>query len=213
MNTSKSSEQNKMLLGMVLFEGFQLLDVFGPLDVFGFLEDQVKIVLIGEKGEEVKSNVGPIVKLDHTFLNVPKLDILMIPGGAGTRREVGNAEFLNGIKTLAELTPNVATICTGSAILAKTGLLDGRRATTNKRAYQWATAQSNKVNWVPEARWVEDGKYLTSAGVSAGIDMALGLVAKLFGKELAESIALRAEYEWHNDPQYDPFAKLNGLVS
>lgn len=212
MNTAKSSEQKKMLLGMVLFDGFQLLDVFGPLDVFGFLGDQVKIIMIGEKGEAVKSIAGPVVKLDHTFLNLPKLDIMMIPGGAGTRRAVNNITFLNAIRALAEDTANVATICTGAAILAKTGILDGRRATTNKRSYQWATSQSDQVNWIPEARWVEDGKYFTSSGVSAGIDMALGLMAKLFGRDVAENIALRAEYEWKNDPQYDPFAKLNDLV-
>lgn len=213
MKAVNSFEQKKMLLGMVLFDGFQLLDVFGPLDVFGFLEDQVKIVLIGENGEEVKSNAGPVVKLDYTFLDLPKLDILMIPGGAGTRREVNNITFLNVIRSLAQDTANVATICTGAAVLAKTGILDGRRATTNKRSYEWATSQSDQVSWIPEARWVEDGKYFTSSGVSAGIDMALGLVAKLFGSNVAENIALRAEYEWNSDPQYDPFAKLNNLVS
>lgn len=210
--TFAAPDQQKMLLGMVIFEGFQLLDVFGPLDMFGMLRDKLSIVMIGENGTSVKSSAGPEVKLDYTFANVPKLDIVMIPGGGGTRREVNNAAFLKAFKALAAATPNVATICTGSAVLAKTGLLDGHKATTNKRAYKWATSQSDKVTWIAQARWVEDGKYFTSSGVSAGIDMALALIAKLFGKETAVRIANGAEYEWQDDPHHDPFAKLNGLI-
>jgi len=197
---------------MVVFDGFQLLDVFGPLDVFGSLRDKISIVIIGEKGESVKSSAGPVLKLDFTFANAPKIDILMIPGGGGTRREVKNDAFLKAFKALAEAAPTVATICTGAAILAKTGLLDGHKATTNKRAYAWSTSQGEKVHWVPEARWVEDGKFFTSSGISAGIDMALGLIAKMFGKEMAVSIANGAEYVWNNDPHHDPFAKMNGLI-
>jgi len=202
----------RLILGMVVFEGFQLLDVFGPLDIFGSLRDKVSIIIIGEKGESVKSSAGPVLKLDYTFSNVPKIDILMIPGGAGTRREVKNEAFLNAFRKLAEAAPKVATICTGSAVLAKTGLLDGHKATTNKRAYAWATSQSDKVIWVPEARWVEDGKFFTSSGISAGIDMALGLIANMFGKQTAIRIANGAEYQWIDDPHHDPFAKMNGLI-
>lgn len=204
--------EGKLILGMVVFDGFQLLDVFGPLDVFGSLRDKVSIIIIGEKGESAKSSAGPVLKLDYTFSNAPKIDILMIPGGGGTRHEVNNEAFLKAFAALAESAPHVATICTGSAVLAKTGLLDGHKATTNKRAYTWATSQSDKVTWVPEARWVEDGKFFTSSGVSAGIDMALGLIAKMFGKETAIRIANGAEYVWNDDPNRDPFAKMNGLI-
>jgi transcriptional regulator GlxA family with amidase domain len=203
----------RLTLGMVVFDGFQLLDVFGPLDVFGSLRDKISIVIIGEKGETVKSGAGPVLKLDFTFANAPKVDILMIPGGMGTRREVNNEAFLNAFKALATTATKVATICTGSAVLAKTGLLDGHKATTNKRAYAWATSQSDKVTWIPEARWVEDGKFFSSSGVSAGIDMALGLIAHLYGRDTAIRIANGAEYEWHEDSHWDPFAKMNGLVN
>src|SRR5215217_5793791 len=93
--TSKTESQadGRLVLGMVVFDGFQLLDVFGPLDVFGSLRDKVSIIIVGEKGESVKSSAGPILKLDYTFSNVPKIDVLMIPGG-GTRREVKNEAFL-----------------------------------------------------------------------------------------------------------------------
>jgi transcriptional regulator GlxA family with amidase domain len=202
----------KLVLGMVVFEGFQLLDTFGPLEMFGALKDKVTILMIGEKAGTIKSTAGPAVLVDHTFADVPKLDIVMIPGGAGTRREVDNVPFVSALKKLSEATPNVASICTGSAVLARTGLLDGLKATTNKRSYKWATSQSEKVVWVPQARWVEDGKYFTSSGISAGTDMALALIEKLFGKETAIKIANGAEYEWNRDSHHDPFAKLNGLV-
>jgi transcriptional regulator GlxA family with amidase domain len=201
----------RMKLGMVVFDAFQLLDVFGPLEMFGHIADRVDIVMIAQKAGPVRSAAGPVVVADHDFANAPKLDIVMIPGGMGTRREVDNAPFVEAFRTLAQDTPHVATICTGSAVLARTGLLDGVKATTNKRAWQWATGQGAKVAWVPQARWVEDGKYFTSSGISAGMDMALGLIARLFGADTAQMVANRAEYRWHNDPSDDPFAKLNGL--
>ena len=208
----KASDEKKMILGMVIFEGFQLLDTFGPLEMFGALKDKVTIYMIGEKAGNIKSSAGPAVAVDYTFENAPQLDIVMIPGGMGTRREVNNAPFLASFKSMAESTPHVASICTGSAVLAKTGLIDGLKATTNKRSYKWATSQGEKVKWVAQARWVEDGKYFTSSGISAGTDMALALIDKLFGREIAQKVANGAEYEWNTDPHHDPFAKLNGLV-
>ena len=202
----------KLALGMVVFEGFELLDVFGPLEMFGGVRDKVDIYIIAERMGPVKSSAGPAVVVDRTMADAGALDIVMIPGGGGTRREVNNAAFLASFKALAEATPQVATICTGSAVLARTGLLDGIKATTNKRAYAWATSQGAKVNWVPEARWVEDGKYFSSSGISAGMDMALGLIAKLFGRETAERVANGTEYHWNSDSHVDPFAKMNGLV-
>lgn len=203
----------KTVLGMVVFDGFQQLDVFGPLEMFGDLgADKVQIVTIAQRKGLVTSNGGPAIMADYDFSDAPKLDIVMIPGGAGTRREVNNQPFLDAYRALAQATPHVATICTGSAVLARTGLLDGVKATTNKRAYKWATSQGPKVQWQPQARWVEDGKYFTSSGISAGMDMALGLIARLYGHDAAVEIATRAEYIWNSDPHVDPFAKLNGLV-
>ena len=91
-------------------------------------------------------------------------------------------------------------------MLAKTGLLNGRRATSNKRAMDWVVSVNPAVNWVHRARWVVDGKFYTSSGVSAGIDMALGFLADRFGQEAAEEAALGAEYLWNRDRDNDPFA-------
>lgn len=206
-----ASSARKLIVGMVLFEGFELLDVFGPLEMFGLLRDQVTITLLAEKVGPVRSGAGPVVLADRAFSESGKLDVVLIPGGGGTRREVNNAAFIETVKKLGISTPHVASICTGSAVLAKTGLLDGRTATSNKRAFQWATSQGPNVKWVPTARWVEDGKFYTSSGISAGMDMALGLIEKLFDRATAVGVAQSAEYEWHTDKTWDPFAKLNGL--
>jgi transcriptional regulator GlxA family with amidase domain len=113
--------------------------------------------------------------------------------------------FLRERSRQAEITMSV---CSGSAILAKTGLLDGLRATSNKQFFDLARSQSDKVNWIVEARWVEDGAFATSSGVSAGTDMALGIIARLYGREMAQEIADLTEYEWHSDPTRDPFSKF-----
>ncbi|MCC5068810.1 DJ-1/PfpI family protein [Xanthomonas campestris] len=200
---SKGTAQ--LTLGMVVFDGFQLLDVFGPLDMFGNLDGKVRIVILGEHAGMIASSAGPAVAVDHALDAAPHIDILMVPGGMGTRREVGNTAFIASITRLARSAPHVASICTGAALLARTGLLDGRRATTNKRAFNWVMTQGPKVEWVKQARWVEDGHVFTSSGVSAGTDMALALISKLFGPDAAKQAADIAEYCWNADSTNDPF--------
>src|SRR5258708_39124330 len=195
-----------LVLGAVVFEGFELLDIFGPIEMFGLLRDKVDIVMLAEKA-------GPSVIAERALGESAPLDIIMVPGGMGTRREVNNAAFVSALKQQADNAAHVTSVCTGSAVLAKTGHLDGRQATSNKMAFKWATSQGPAVKWVAEARWVEDGKYFTSSGISAGMDMSLALIAKLFGQETAETVARRAEYAWHQDKSWDPFAKMAGLES
>lgn len=202
----------KTRIGMILFDDFELLDVYGPLSMFGALKDRIDIVTLARAAGTVRSGAGPSVVADLSFAQAPELDILVIPGGMGTRDGVNDPALLNTIRALAGKTPQVATVCTGSGLLAKTGLLDGKRATSNKLAWKWATAQSAKVAWVAKARWVEDGKFLSSSGVSAGTDMALAMIATRYGKDTAQWVADRAEYYWHDDPADDPFAAKNGLA-
>jgi transcriptional regulator GlxA family with amidase domain len=97
-------------------------------------------------------------------------------------------------------------------LVAKTGLLDGHKATTNKLLFKFVTDQRQEVDWIPQARWVESGKFFTASGVSAGMDMSLALINKLYGLEAAEKAALHAEYDWHRDASWDPFAVKHGLV-
>jgi transcriptional regulator GlxA family with amidase domain len=198
-------------MGAVLFEGFELLDFYGPLEMFGLLEGAARITVVAEKTGPVKSSSGPSGMADATMTGSGGFDVLLIPGGIGTRKKMTDSQFLAELKRLAETSCLVATVCTGSLLLARTGLLDGRRATTNKRVFQLVKTNAPKVNWIAQARWVEDGKYFTSSGVSAGMDMALAVIARLRGREKSLEIANRAEYEWHGDSSWDPFAATAGL--
>ncbi len=212
--TAKTEEaaERRWRLGAIVYDRFELLDLFGPLEMFGMLP-QLDITIVAERAGSVASTQGPAVEVDATFEDAPAFDLLLLPGGIGCREEATNEAmraFLGERVPAAELT---TTVCTGSMILAATGLLDGRRATSNKLAFEWVTEQREAVDWVPEARWVEDGDIFTSSGVAAGIDMSLAAIARLFGAETAERVADLTEYEWHREASWDPFAAKNGLVA
>ena len=204
--------RSKRTIGVVLFEDFELLDVFGPLEMFGMAADHFEIRLISEHGGVVASRQGPKSVSDDSFESAPAIDVVLVPGGIGTRREVDNPVLLDWLQQRAQQAELVTSVCTGSALLAKAGVLDGVRATSNKLAFAWAASQSAKVQWQQQARWVEDRKFFTSSGVSAGIDMSLAVIAKLVSHQAAEQAANFAEYDWHRDADWDPFAALHGLV-
>jgi putative intracellular protease/amidase len=195
-------------VGTLLFPGFELLDVFGPLEMFGALPDDYRLEMVAESAGAVASNQGPKAVADVALAEAKPYDILLIPGGLGTRREVDNKVLIDWIGAHAEKSSVVATVCNGAALLARTGLLDRRKATSNKAAFRWVIEQGPNVLWQARARWVADGKYFTSSGVSAGIDMALALIATRNGEETAERVATHAEYRWSRDPNDDPFAAL-----
>jgi transcriptional regulator GlxA family with amidase domain len=195
-------------LGALLFEGFELLDVFGPLEAFGHLAPSGKcqIIMVAERAGAVPSAQGPQAIADYDFANCPKIEILLVPGGFGTRREASNPRLIDFLQRRSAQADLVMSVCTGAGLLARAGLLDGRRATTNKQVFEWPVSQGPRVNWVRQARWVEDGKFVTSSGISAGIDMALAVIGQRFGSDTAEAIAIAMEYEWRRDPDRDPFA-------
>jgi len=193
-------------LGALLFEGFELLDVFGPLEVLGHLKDELRVVTVGDAAGPVASAQGTRAVADVGRADCPPLDVLLVPGGIGTRTRVDDADFLAWLRARADAASIVISVCTGSGLLARAGILDGRRATSNKRAFEWATSQGPHVHWVRRARWVRDGKFWTSSGVSAGMDMTLAFVAERRGRDAADAEARRIEYEWHRDPEDDPFA-------
>jgi transcriptional regulator GlxA family with amidase domain len=201
-------------IGALLFEGFELLDVFGPLEAWGMLASAGgwKVVTTAASAGSVASAQGPRTVADHSLVDCPKLDVILVPGGIGTRREVNNEALLEWLRRRSSEAEVVTSVCTGAALLARAGLLDGRRATTNKGAFGWVVEQGPAVQWIKQARWVEDGPFVTSSGVSAGIDMTLAVIARLVSMEAAERIAVGMEYDWHRDASWDPFAKIHGLV-
>ncbi|MCY1646632.1 DJ-1/PfpI family protein [Caulobacter sp. SL161] len=194
------------VVGIVLYPGFEVLDVFGPVEMWANTPG-LEVVMISQDGGPVRSAQGTVVHADYSFATAPKLAIMMVPGGAGTFSELENPNFLNFLKTKDAETEFTTSVCTGSALLAKAGLLKGRKATSNKALFSLAVDQDPSATWIKRARWVEDGKYFTSSGVSAGTDMALGLVARLKTKAEAQALAKSLEYEWRDDPARDPFAK------
>ena len=197
-------------LGAVLYNDFELLDAYGPLEMFGCLGDQVEIVVIAEQKGPVKSSGGPQTLAEYSFDDAPDLDLILLPGGVGTIPELENEALLGFLRERCPASEITMSVCSGSALLAKAGLLDGLPATSNKMFFSLATTQSDAVDWQEAARWVDAGQYVTSSGVSAGTDMALAVIARLYGDEAAESVARFTEYQWHTDADDDPFkAYLN----
>lgn len=197
-----------MKLGILLYEDFELLDVFGPAEMFGSLGEDCEIVMVAETAGPVKSYQGPKCIADTSIDDCPPLDLLLVPGGFGTLPQLENAKVIGWIQERARHASITMSVCSGSAMLAKAGILDEGRATTNKQFYKMLTAPYPDVEWVPEARWVDGGHIVTSSGVSAGMDMALAVIARLFSEERAETIANLTEYTWHRDPNVDPFSKF-----
>ncbi|MEL0110698.1 MAG: DJ-1/PfpI family protein [Rickettsiales bacterium] len=199
----------------VVFEGFTTLDMYGPVQAFascrvsdgaGGWHRYFQQFTVGIAPGSIKSGEGPSTMADYSFEDAPSFDILLIPGGFGTRAAVSDRGLLDKIAAMSAKAKVTATVCTGSAVLARTGLLDGRPATSNKVAWDWVLEQGPKVDWKRKARWVDDGDIVTSSGVSAGIDMALDLIARLHDEETAVNSAKFMEYIWNRDPSNDPFA-------
>lgn len=192
-----------MQADIVLFDDFETLDVFGPAEIFG-RSPHYTLNYCSLSGGVITSSQG--AQIITTVFEPEKTALMLIPGGQGTRRLVSDEGMLAALRTAAQHAQWCLSVCTGSALLAAAGVLDGRQATSNKRAWQWVTSLSAQVNWVKKARWCADGRFYTSSGVSAGTDMALAFIADRHGETAAEEIAQHIEYRWHNDAGDDPFA-------
>ncbi|NCF20334.1 MAG: DJ-1/PfpI family protein [Haliea sp.] len=205
-----------LTLGAILYPGFEMLDMFGPLEMFSMIPpEQLTIHMVAEQAGPVPAAMGmaiggPKTVADYGFDDAPELDILLLPGGFGTLPELENPRMLGFLSQRSKAAQITCSVCSGSALLAKAGVLDGYRATSNKQLFVLATSQSDKVTWVEEARWVDDGPVVTASGVSAGTDMALAIIQRLWGEEVARQTAEFAEYTWHEDADSDPFvSELN----
>lgn len=192
-------------IAFIMFEDYETLDVFGPAEIFGRLTDKYTLKFYSLQGGIISNRHKVPIMTDKIQSIKVRPDIILIPGGLGTRKEVSNLKLLKEISALVSTSEYVLTVCTGSALLAKTGLLDGKKATSNKRAFSWVTSQSTEVEWDNKARWVIDGKYYTSSGVSAGMDMTLGFLADRHGLEFARKVAKEIEYNWIEDKDNDNF--------
>lgn len=195
-------------IAAVLFPDFEMLDLYGPLELFSFFRDDFDIRTVALQAGPVKSSGGPETVAQDAMGQGQAYDILLVPGGRGTRNVEGEAAFLDWLRDQAQGADYVTSVCTGSLLLGKAGILDGKRATTNKLAFDWVADQLPNTTWQRSARWVRDGKIYTSSGVSAGMDMALALIEQMLGAKAAQDAATYAEYIRNPDPENDPFAAM-----
>lgn len=229
-------------VGILVFDGFEPIDVWGFVEAFSIsrfigtsygsappypfeavlISNQCTPDLAGATPAPVKSVNGPRVAPDYFREEALEqgIDLLMIPGGYGTRALLADdhpeerSELLRWVRLMDERVAIMASVCTGAAILAAAGLLDGKPAATNHAAFGWVAGFGPRVQWDNVSRWVDAGRYVTSAGVSAGTDMGFYLVKRLAGRAIAETAVQAAEYDWHRDPEepiyYPPQAQVPG---
>ncbi|PVI00838.1 class I glutamine amidotransferase-like protein [Periconia macrospinosa] len=201
-------------LGQLVYPGFTPLDVFGPFDFLQRVSADYPMTL-----STISKHTGPVSSLNPSLPNTiswsvvathdpttaPPIDLLMVPGGAPLGNETWMFDFIAARFADADV---VASICSGADSLARAGVLDGKRATTNKRTWEMQTKAGKGVVWVPSARWVRDGKVWSSSGVAAGMDMTYALLKWMYGSEKIDIHFNNAEYAPHVDPDWDPYSKV-----
>jgi copper(I)-binding protein/putative intracellular protease/amidase len=186
-------------VAILIFDGVQIIDYTGPYEVFGQAGLQVFTVAI--TGAPITTNMGMKVTPHYTLDEAPAADVLLIPGG-GVIATQQDPRVLKWIQERSKLAEYVISVCNGAYILAKTGLLDGLTATTTAGLIDGLATAAPKVHVVRDQRYVDNGKFITTAGLSSGIDGALYVVSKLFGKGQAQLTALGMEYDWKGDSKY-----------
>ena len=184
--------------GLLIFDGAEELDFVGPWEVFTVAaklgDGSDRVVTIAEREGPVRCNKGMRVLPDHRFDDAPPLDVVLVPGGQGTRREVENPALIGWLRRVGARCTWVTSVCTGALLLHEAGFARGKRVTTHWSYVDTLRARGD-VTVLADARYVQDGNLVTSAGVSAGIDMALWLVGRLHGDELGRNVQRYIEYD------------------
>lgn len=189
---------------ILLFDQIEVLDFAGPFEVFSVTDALAgnklfKVFTVAETPGTILTTNGLKVVPEHTFESAPAPDILIIPGGFGTRALLKKPSVLEWIRTRAKRAEIVASVCTGSLLLAKAGLLDQQPATTHYLSFDLLRELAPNAIVHEDKRFLDNGHIATSAGISAGIDLSLHLVARLEGISVAEGTARHMEYHWTND--------------
>lgn len=196
----------KIKVGIFIYDKVEVLDFAGPYEVFSVTRtlnsrfsapSPFEIVLVSEQLRKITTMGGMRVIPDYNFEDFPEVDILVVPGGLGERHEHNNSIIHHFLKKQAKTVKTLASVCTGAFFLASAGLLDDKRATTHIDLLN-RLDNYPAINVVRDKRWVEDGHIMTSAGISAGIDMSLIIVAKHLGIDVAKQCARRMEYPYPN---------------
>ena len=188
-------------VAILIFDEVEVLDFCGPFEVFSVAgrregREPFNVYTVAETRSPVSARNNLSVNPAHTLEDCPRPDILLVPGGYGTRREMHNAALTDWIKRKADEAELVLSVCTGALLLARAGLLEGLSATTHFMAMDLLRETAPNTNVLADERVVDNGKVILSAGVSAGIDMSLYVVGKLLGEQQAEETARYIEYDW-----------------
>jgi transcriptional regulator GlxA family with amidase domain len=196
-------------VGIVIFPEVEVLDFCGPYEVFTAVRlneerrreepSPFQVLLLAENAEAVTASGGLRVLPDCILADCPPLDILVVPGGWGTRRQIENKLLIDWIAQQGRQVETLTSVCTGAMLLGRAGLLDGRRATTHWRSLTWMRESFPAVTVEERLHVVEDGHILTSAGIAAGIDLALKVVARYFGEAVTRATARHMEYRFPED--------------
>ena len=200
-----------LIVGILIFDDVEILDVAGPFEVFAVTRlnaeqrlqqsSPFKVYLISETNKQITAIGGLRLTPDVTISECPELDLLVVPGGRGTRKESKNKILVKWIGNQFSNNRLIASVCTGSSLLGKAGLLDGRDATTHWRAFDFLEESAPKARILKNVRFTLTEPIFTSAGVSAGIDLALRIVSHVFGTEVGQSTARQMEYPYPNSDQ------------
>ncbi|MEO7966651.1 MAG: DJ-1/PfpI family protein [Gemmatimonadaceae bacterium] len=198
--TAETPPMPARIVTIVLFDDVEVLDFAGPFEVFSVCGrrhqlDPFHVFTVSERGQAIQARNGLTVTPTHSFASVPPSDIVLIPGGYGTRREMKNPVMLEWVARNGSPSELLLSVCTGALILAAAGLLDGLRATTHHLALEELRAAAPRTEVIDDARIIDNGRVVLSSGVSAGIDMSLHVVARLHGDDLARETARYIEYE------------------
>ena len=189
-------------VGILLFNEVEVLDFAGPFEVFsittlqGTQDKSFSVHVISETGEMVRARNGLMVTPAYSIADVPALDILIIPGGYGAEEiEVHNATLIAWIREQSSKVKLIASVCTGAFLLAKAGLLDGKKATTHWMDSNRLEREYPKIAIQRGPKYIDEGSIITAAGISAGIDMSFHIIKRLLGSEIARATAKRMEYD------------------
>jgi transcriptional regulator GlxA family with amidase domain len=194
-------------VAIFLFPEVEVLDFAGPYEVFTTASRVFKmndpstpapftVFTVAREAGSIRARAGLVVMPDHTFANHPPIDLLIVPGGVVTA-EVKTPAVAEWIKRTAGTAKLTASVCTGAFLLAQAGLLEGKKAATHWSDMSELREMYPSLTVLDQTRWVDEGSIVTSAGISAGIDMSLHLVERLAGRELALNTARRMEFDWH----------------
>ncbi|WP_286889993.1 DJ-1/PfpI family protein [Pseudoalteromonas sp. ESRF-bin5] len=191
-----------MNIGIYIYDDAEVLDFSGPFEVFSTAQRLAKnewnIFLVAQHNQPVNARGGFSVNPHYSFADHPPIDLLLVVGGVHNN-ELTKAPVIDWIKRTAQLAPVVASVCTGAFLLAKAELLNGKNVTTHWEDINDLAAMFPSLNVVANKRWVSQGKFTTSGGISAGVDMSLALVAQLISPSHAEHTAKQMEYRWHKN--------------